>query len=227
MLLALCYVLLRSNLLLVRWSTSSVLAYLLLYCESVNSKFAIVVDQIRTKRKLADLALKDPLTRLSNRRHFESRLSAACQQSVEFGILYIDLDKFKAVNDSFGHSIGDALLQAVAARLREAVRSTDLIARIGGDEFAILHFAPVDEDSAQALAARINQDVAEVFEIEGLQLRIGASIGIRLVTDAARDAAMLLRSADNALYLVKKSGGGGFSIARPGASASSPLQAAC
>lgn len=213
MLLALGYVLLRSDVLLVRCSTSSVVAYFFLHWQSVQSKFAMVVDQIRTKRQLADLAQQDSLTGLANRRQFESRLTAACQQPVDFGILYIDLDKFKAVNDNFGHGTGDALLQAVAERLRSVVRDTDLIARIGGDEFAILQSAPVSEDSARALAARINRDMAEVFEIEAHPLRIGASIGIRLVTDAARDAAVLLRSADSALYLVKKSGGDGFSFA--------------
>jgi len=213
MLLSLSYVLLRSDVLLVRCSTSSVVAYFFLHCQSVRSKFAMVVDQIRTKRELADLAEQDALTGLANRRQFESRLRIACQHSAEFGILYIDLDKFKAVNDTFGHGIGDALLQGVAARLRAAVRSTDLAARLGGDEFAVLQSAPVNEDSARTLAARINQDMAAVFEIEGHQLRIGASIGIRLATESAHDAAMLLHSADNALYLVKKNGGGGFSFA--------------
>ncbi len=213
MLLTLGYVLLCSDVLLVRCSTSSVLGYLFFHCESVRSKFAMVVEQVRTRRKLADLAQQDHLTGLANRRQFESRLGIACQQASEFGILYIDLDKFKAVNDSFGHGTGDALLQAVAARLREAVRGTDLVARIGGDEFAILQPAPVSEDSARSLAARINQDMAAVFEIDSHQLRIGASIGIRLATDVTRDAAVLLRSADIALYAVKKSGGGGFCFA--------------
>jgi diguanylate cyclase (GGDEF)-like protein len=174
----------------------------------------MVVDQIRTKRQLADLAEQDALTGLANRRRFESHLRIACQQAVEFAILYIDLDKFKAVNDTFGHAAGDALLKAVADRLRAAVRATDLIARLGGDEFAILQSMPVSEDSARALAARINRDMAEIFEIDSLHLRIGASIGIRLVTDAAQDAATLLSSADRALYAVKKEGGGGFAFAQ-------------
>jgi diguanylate cyclase (GGDEF)-like protein len=213
MLLALSYVLLRSDVLLVRCSTSSVFAYFLLHCQSVRSKFEMVVEQIRTKRQLADLAEQDALTGLANRRQFESRLKIACQHSVDFAILYIDLDKFKAVNDTFGHAAGDALLQAVAARLRAAVRSTDLAARLGGDEFAVLQSAPVNEDSARTLASRINEDMAAVFEIEGHPLRIGASIGIRLATDSAKDAAELLSGADSALYAVKKSGGGGFNFA--------------
>jgi diguanylate cyclase (GGDEF)-like protein len=213
LLLALSYVLLRSDAMLVRCSTSSVLGYLFFHCQSVRSKFVMAVEQIRTKRQLAALAEQDALTGLANRRHFESRLKFACQNSLDFGILYIDLDKFKTVNDSFGHGTGDALLQAVAARLRAAVRETDLVARIGGDEFAVLQFAPVSEDFARALAARINRDMAEPFEIETRQLRIGASIGIRLVTDAVRDAVLLLNSADSALYAVKRSGGDGYSFA--------------
>jgi len=223
MLLALSYVLLSSDVLLVRCSTSSVVGYLFFHCQSVRTKFTMAVGQIRTKRQLANLAQQDTLTGLANRRQFESRLSVACEQSVEFGILYIDLDKFKAVNDSFGHGTGDALLQLVAARLRAAVRATDLVARIGGDEFAILQSTPISEDSARALAARINRDMAEVFEIDTHQLRIGASIGVRLVTDTVRDAGMLLKSADSALYLVKKNGGGGFSFAQP--TAFGPFQA--
>jgi len=215
MLLALSYVLLRSDAILVQCSTSSVLAYLYLYCDSIRVKHGIVVDQIRTKRQLVDLTQRDALTGLANRRYFESRLTAACGQSGEFGILYIDLDKFKVVNDSFGHGTGDALLQLVAERLQGAVRSGDLIARIGGDEFAILQASPATEASARALATRINQDMASVFEIDGHQLQIGASIGIRLATERDRDAAALLRNADSALYTVKKSGGGGHLIAEP------------
>jgi diguanylate cyclase (GGDEF)-like protein len=213
LLLSLSYVLLRSDARLVQYSASSVFAYLYLYCDSIQAKHRIVVDQIRTKRQLVDLAQHDALTGLANRRHFESRLAAACTQSGEFGLLYIDLDKFKAVNDNFGHGTGDALLQLVAHRLREAVRGTDLIARIGGDEFAILQAAPATEASARALATRINQDMASVFEIDGHQLHIGASIGIRLATEQEKDAAALLRNADSALYNVKKRGGGGHLIA--------------
>jgi diguanylate cyclase (GGDEF)-like protein len=223
MLLALSYALLRSDSLLVRCSTSSVVGYLFFHCQSVRSRFTMAVGQIRAKRQLADLAQQDPLTGLANRRHFESRLNISCQQAVEFGILYIDLDKFKSVNDSFGHGTGDALLQAVAARLRAAVRGTDLVARIGGDEFAILQSTPISEDAARTLATRINRDMAEVFEIETHQLRIGASIGIRLVTDTVRDSGTLLKSADTALYVVKKNGGGGFSFAQP--TAFGPFQA--
>jgi diguanylate cyclase (GGDEF)-like protein len=215
MLLGLSYVLLRSDAILVQCSTSSVLAYLYLYCDSIRAKHGIVVDQIRTKRQLVDLTQRDALTGLANRRHFETRLTAACGQAGEFSILYIDLDKFKAVNDSYGHGTGDILLQLVAERLRGAVRGGDLIARIGGDEFAILQSAPSTEATARALATRINQDMAAVFEIEGHALRIGASIGIRLATEREKDAAALLRHADSALYSVKKSGGGGHLIAEP------------
>lgn len=213
MLLTLTCALIGSDKLLVRCSASSVIAYMYLYCESIKTKHRIVVDQIRTKRQLLDLSQHDALTGLANRRHFESRLAAACRQSSCFGIFYIDLDKFKAVNDNFGHGTGDSLLQSVAARLRRIVRETDLIARIGGDEFAVLQSAPVTEASAQALATRINRDLASVFEIDGHHLTIGASIGIRLAADSEDDAASLLRNADSALYRVKQNGGGGFSFA--------------
>ena len=213
MLVALSYAVLRSDLLLVRCSASSVIAYIYYYWKSVHTRHQSEVERIRVNRQLIDMAQHDSLTGLANRRHFESRLAVACRQSCDFGLFYIDLDKFKGVNDSIGHGAGDELLRVVAVRLRMAVRGTDLVARIGGDEFAVLLFDSVTEDFAQSLATRINYDMAQSFEVEGHQIHIGASIGIRLAKEGERDAAALLKHADNALYQVKRGGGGGFSFA--------------
>jgi diguanylate cyclase (GGDEF)-like protein len=212
LLVALSYGLLRSDALLVRFSTSSVLGYLFFHCQSVRNKFTVAVDQIRTKRQLVDLAEHDALTGLANRRQFEAAMARACRQEETFAILYIDLDRFKAVNDAFGHSVGDGLLQATAERLRTMVRQSDLVARLGGDEFAVLQVPPATWESAQALAMRINHGMAETFEIAGHSLHIGASAGVRLKTAADTDPSALLSSADRALYEVKKRGRGGFSI---------------
>lgn len=215
MLAALAYSLMRSEDVLVRCSVFAVLLYIYLYCTSISVKFDILVDKIRAQRQLAELAERDALTGLANRRSFENRLALACRLGVTFAILFIDLDKFKAVNDLYGHATGDALLQSAARRLLLAVRESDLVARLGGDEFAVLQAAPATAATAETLAARINRDMASSFEIEGRQLQIAASIGIRLAAADEADAPVLLRSADTALYEVKRMGGGSFTLAGP------------
>jgi diguanylate cyclase (GGDEF)-like protein len=220
MLLALGFSVLRSDDVLVRWSAVSVVLYGYLYCESIDSKFDVVVDHIRVRRQLAKLADHDALTGLANRRHFEYQLARLVGMGTPFALLFIDLDRFKQVNDTHGHSAGDCLLQSVADRLRSAVRSSDLVARIGGDEFAVLQSSQGTAESARALATLINGDMAAPFEIRGQQLQIGASIGIHLSNGSDSDAAAILNNADNALYLVKRSGGGGFSFAKPAAQGS-------
>jgi diguanylate cyclase (GGDEF)-like protein len=189
------------------------LMFVYLYCESIRTKFDVVVDQIRSKRRLADLAGQDSLTGLANRRHFETRLTEMCGMAIPFAIHYIDLDKFKAVNDNHGHAVGDALLREVGRRLRRVARQDDLLARLGGDEFAVLQGPVATEASARTLADRINRTMAMPFEIEGHRLVIGASVGVRLTTPEDHDAAALLSTADQALYQVKKKGGGSFSFA--------------
>jgi len=198
---------------MVRLLALPLLMFVYLYCESIRTKFDVVVDQIRTKRKLAELAGQDSLTGLANRRHFETRLVEMCGMGITFAIHYIDLDKFKAVNDNHGHAVGDALLREVGRRLRRVARQDDLLARLGGDEFAVLQAPVATEASARALAERINRTMAMPFEIEGIKLTIGASVGVRLTTPEDHDAAALLSTADQALYQVKKKGGGSFCLA--------------
>jgi diguanylate cyclase (GGDEF)-like protein len=124
----------------------------------------------------------------------------------------MDLDRFKRVNDTYGHAVGDILLQRVSGRLSALIRSTDLLARLGGDEFAILQHPVSQNSDAQALATRINQEIAIPFEIEGHQVEVGSSVGIRVVDDLEREPSRLLNLADQALYQVKQAGGGGFRI---------------
>jgi diguanylate cyclase len=164
----------------------------------------------RYARRVEMLALTDPLTGLANRRAFLERLALAFAASGRsanpFAVLFLDLDDFKDVNDTLGHAIGDALLQQVVLRLRNTVRPTDLVARFGGDEFAILQADARDPLAAATLAARIVKCLAAPFEIEGHEVRITASIGISPYTaDVAGPAAMMMQ-ADLALYRAKGDG---------------------
>jgi diguanylate cyclase (GGDEF)-like protein len=210
MLAALIVSVLQSKETMMRLMALPLMLYVYLYCDSIRTKFHVVVDQIRSKRKLTELAGQDALTGLANRRHFETRLREMCGQSMPFAIHYIDLDKFKAVNDTCGHPVGDALLREVAHRLRRLARQGDLPARLGGDEFVVLQAPTATESSARALAERINRNMALPFEIDVHRLSIGASVGVRLTTAADHNPADLLSNADDALYHVKKNGGGGF-----------------
>ena len=178
--------------------------------ESTQKQFQALVEQLRSRRSLRLLAETDPLTRLANRRIFEDRLASLCVAEAPFAILFMDLDHFKAVNDTYGHLIGDILLQRVAVRLRASIRKGDLVARIGGDEFAVLQASGATQQSAEALARRINRAIAAPFEIEGLEITLGTSIGIRLSNRDCVDPADIFAKADQALYLAKQAGGGRF-----------------
>jgi diguanylate cyclase (GGDEF)-like protein len=179
---------------------------------STETRFRIVVEQLRGSHKLRNLAERDPLTGLANRRSFQQRVEMACKQAVPFAVLYLDLDRFKNINDTYGHAAGDELLQAVAARLSGAVRLTDLVSRFGGDEFAILQAPLACELDAKHFAARIVDELHHPFELGGQTVYIGASVGVRIAS-ISEDAGALLLDADQALYRVKRSGGGDFCFA--------------
>ena len=153
------------------------------------------------------------LTGLANRRCFETRLGTLCGEEASFALLLIDLDRFKAVNDTHGHGCGDMLLRIASARMASALRPTDLLARLGGDEFAILQVPLGDRGAAEGLAARINALVGEPFDLEGNRVEIGASIGIQIATSRATDPEGVVRGADKALYRVKEAGRGSFCLA--------------
>ncbi|CAA7624092.1 Response regulator containing a CheY-like receiver domain and a GGDEF domain [Candidatus Terasakiella magnetica] len=158
----------------------------------------------------------DALTGLPNRSLFLDRLSqavkAARRDQTHFALLFIDLDGFKAVNDTFGHQTGDLLLQETAARLLLSVRSSDTVARLSGDEFTvILHDVDGSEEVA-IVAAKMIARLGEVFELEGVEACVKASIGIALFPDDANDAAILIRQADRAMYRVKGSGKNNFTF---------------
>jgi diguanylate cyclase (GGDEF)-like protein/PAS domain S-box-containing protein len=173
----------------------------------------IVIDI--TERKAADekitlLARTDALTGLANRATFTERLSqafAAAQRGANpFAILYLDLDKFKPVNDTFGHPIGDLLLQHVTQRLKSCTRETDLVARLGGDEFAILQGEMKEPANAGTLAAKIQKAIALPFSINGNEVNISVSIGISAYLPDSVSADAMLVQADLALYRSKDEG---------------------
>lgn len=184
--------------------------FTLAHCQAVKSKYEVAVDQIRVRHKLRLLSEHDSLTGLVNRRRFELELEMLCRRERPFAVLFIDLDRFKPVNDNYGHGVGDALLKAVAGRLLDTVRKEDIVARHGGDEFAVLVVPATSRGAAEALAGRINQRIAEPFVIEGHSIDIGTSIGVAVSHPGTTSAAELLSQADAALYQSKQTGRGSF-----------------
>ena len=160
---------------------------------------------------LESLTFTDPLTKLPNRTLFHERLEQAIEDAKRdykpFALMLMDLDRFKDINDTLGHQVGDKLLQQVAARLRSKLRDIDTVARMGGDEFAIL--LPAVNDKHATMAARmLLQALRAPFRIEEQSLDIGASIGIALYPDHGVDANILIQRADVAMYAAKHGNGG-------------------
>lgn len=164
----------------------------------------------RAQDQIAYLAHHDALTNLPNRTAFSGRLDQALTegQGKSLALLSLDLDGFKSVNDRYGHPCGDALLVAVAQRLRKEAGRGDMVARLGGDEFIVLsEIAPAEVD---ALAERIIGALKEPFDLEGNQVSIGVSIGIAFVKSDGHTSEILLRNVDAALYRAKEEGRGNF-----------------
>ena len=162
--------------------------------------------------KIKVMATHDALTGLLNRFGFKERLeqclAEAQRRTGRFAVLYLDLDRFKAVNDTLGHPVGDRLLQAVAGRINGVVRKSDTTARLGGDEFAVIQRVSIVPRDAMRLADRLIAAVAEPYTIDGVRIEIGTGIGIALTPDDSVDADEVLRLADLALYHSKADRGG-------------------
>ncbi len=163
-----------------------------------------------TEERMRFAAHHDDLTQLSNRLMFQERLrkaiAGARSGKQSFALLCLDLDGFKLINDTHGHGFGDSLLVGVAQRLRESVRETDTVARMGGDEFAIIQLTDNQPEDAIALAKRLVDIVTQPFELAGRQALVGVSIGIALYPNHGESPDLLLRDADQALYRAKKAG---------------------
>jgi diguanylate cyclase (GGDEF)-like protein len=172
-----------------------------------------VTERRRAEAKISHMALHDGLTDLPNRHLFSHQVESHFGQlgsDQKFAVLCLDLDRFKNVNDTFGHPFGDRLLEQVGARLRGCVRQSDSVARIAGDEFAVLQSSVTDRAETASLAARIVDTIGAPFDLDGHQVVIGVSVGIAVAPTDATDSVQLLKAADLALYRAKADGRGTY-----------------
>jgi diguanylate cyclase (GGDEF)-like protein len=168
--------------------------------------------------KLRHAASHDVLTGISNRRAFSEALDNECMKLKRYGrpfaLLAIDLDRFKPINDTLGHPVGDEVLRRVAGRLLQTMRTGDMLARVGGDEFAVLCFGVSQERQAEEIAARVVEVMSRPFVIDGQVAELGASVGLALAPANGTDPETLTYRTDVALYTVKQNGKGGHCLFR-------------
>lgn len=173
-----------------------------------------VTARVQAERQVSYLAHHDPLTDLPNRTHFSARLASLIEESRvtrrRFGIMSFDVDRFKDINDIFGHAAGDTVLRELARRLKQALGQQDVAARLGGDEFTILSIGGDQPEAVTRLAETLTQAMATEIDLDGRSLRVGLSIGIAMFPQDGTDAATLLANADAALYRAKSEGRGRF-----------------
>jgi len=175
-------------------------------------------QELRERRnieeKLSEIAHFDPVTNLPNRHSFENQIEKALLNQKynheKFALMYIDLDNFKYVNDTFGHHIGDLLLGRIAERLRNSLRKADFVARLGGDEFVVIMSDFTDDTIISEVARKIMASLQPPFTFEGREVFIGASIGISICPSNGNDSETLKRQADSAMYLAKNLGKNNF-----------------
>jgi diguanylate cyclase (GGDEF)-like protein/PAS domain S-box-containing protein len=180
-----------------------------------------ISEQRRIRESLAQAAQHDALTDLPNRTLFRELVQRAIAQTMRapapgYAVLFIDLDGFKLVNDTHGHVVGDRFLKAIARRLQSQLRPGDVLARLGGDEFAVLAQNVDTTDDVCGIAERLQEALAEPFQVNGQELHGAASIGIVVGTPQARSVDALLRDADIAMYRAKAAGRGGYELFDPG-----------
>ena len=174
------------------------------------------IERKRFEEHLTYLAQYDHLTGLVNRILFRDRLVQATARSKRMqqmiGLMLLDLDRFKLVNDTFGHDMGDELLKAVSERLKTCVREVDTVARMGGDEFTIILEGVSSEQNILVVAKRITESIATPFELKGHCISIGISIGITIYPQDDHPVDELLKHADTAMYQAKQRGGSAFHL---------------
>jgi diguanylate cyclase (GGDEF)-like protein len=184
--------------------------------ETFGAQTSVAVQNMRLDNTLAYQAFHDPLTNLANRLLFTDRLEHALSRRDEnrglIAVLFVDLDDFKMVNDTFGHAAGDDLLRNVGERLRSVLRAADTAARFGGDEFAILLEDALNPDDIAAVAERVVMTLKPHFVVERQEVAVHASIGVALATASTVGAEELLRRADAAMYWAKVQGKGGYEV---------------
>ena len=175
-----------------------------------------ITDRKRAEARIVEQAYKDPLTNLSNSVRFMERLrqqlAEARRQNRRLAIVYLDLDRFKFINDTWGHSVGDIFLQSLALRLKRRVREVDTVARVGGDEFVILMPDIRQTENLSTIAQKMLAAVARPVDVKGRMLEVTASIGIACYPEDGEDSEILLRNADTAMYRAKELGRNGFQL---------------
>jgi diguanylate cyclase (GGDEF)-like protein/PAS domain S-box-containing protein len=178
----------------------------------------IVMERDHAQKCIRHLAYTDALTGLASRAHFyqnlESSIATANHDNCRFGLLYIDLDDFKSVNDSLGHDAGDVLLKEIAKRLQTVSRRIDFAARLSGDEFCIL-VKDIDDYATAQMAQRCLETISKPFELLGRKFTPGCSIGIAHYPDDGQDVSTLLKAADTSLYAAKESGKNRYAFYQP------------
>jgi len=179
--------------------------------EFVSSQIAFAIERRQMLARLEQIALYDQLTHLPNRElfydRFQKALSRSHRESSYFSLLYLDLDKFKWVNDTYGHGVGDLLLQITAQRLLGCVRASDTVARFGGDEFVILLERVDSAHNTLLVAHKVLEVLNQPFELAEQQLYVFPSIGVALYPEHGKDEQQLISCADAAMYKAKKNGG--------------------
>ncbi len=203
-----------------KWALATYLAVEYQNRPAILGWFYDITDHKLMEEKIEYMAYHDNLTDLPNRYLFRDRLEQAIattdREQSSLALLFVDLDKFKPVNDQYGHDIGDLLLIAVADRIRGCLRKTDSAARLGGDEFVILLPSIKSEENATRIAESIRSELERTFNIEGLTLDISSSTGIAIYPVHAKDGRQLIRNADIAMYYAKAEGRNRVNIYNPG-----------
>ena len=182
----------------------------------VSTQVAAAIERKQTEIWLQHAARHDPLTDLPNRSLIRDRMTTALARArrdrTGLSLLYLDLDMFKQVNDSFGHGVGDSLLQEVAHRLKRCVRESDTVGRMGGDEFVVLLASIQSPEHAPLVAEKVRLALCRPFDLAGHPMSISPSIGIALYPEHGDDCEQLIRRADEAMYRAKQDGGNRFKM---------------
>ncbi len=189
--------------------------------DGTPKRYVAIFSDITEKKQADELiwthANYDQLTHLPNRRLFRDRLEqsikSACRSKIAFALMFIDLDRFKQVNDTMGHDVGDQLLKEAALRIHQCVRDMDTVARMGGDEFTVILSQISDPAYAGRVAESIIEKLKAPFTLAGKEMHVSASIGIALYPADGIDAESLLKNADSAMYAAKLSGSGRYRLA--------------
>jgi diguanylate cyclase (GGDEF)-like protein/PAS domain S-box-containing protein len=179
--------------------------------------FRDITERVRAEEKLLHYARHDTLTNLPNRAEFMNHLELAIrraerEKNYRFAVLFLDLDRFKVINDSLGHVVGDKLLVAIAGRLKNCVRPRDVVARLGGDEFTVLLNRSGEDHDVTRVAERIQNALCEPFRVDGYEVFTSASIGVIVSDEIVRQPEDFLRDADTAMYRAKESGKARYEI---------------